>query len=164
MAWWLIEPRGVGNYPEEWVGHLIEPYALVSVAQDIVAATAMIRLQIANSFAARPVIFVEGSPKAPSSAWRLCGKAIGNVAALLTPSVGDVETKLTRRALQQSPADVADVLALGSRAPALSCRSCPNSPETTEAETEARTTPRKPVVLSTGVNRFNAVSVLGFHA
>jgi hypothetical protein len=68
MAWWLIEPRGVGNYPEEWVGHLIEPYALVSAAQDIVAATAMIRLQIANSFAARPVIFVEGSPKAPNSA------------------------------------------------------------------------------------------------
>jgi hypothetical protein len=119
MAWWLIEHRGIGNCPEEWVGHLIEPYALVSVAQDIVvAATAMIRLQIANSFAVRPVILVEGGPKAPSSAWRLCGKAIGNAAAQLTPSAGDVETNLTRRALQQSPADVADVLALGSRAPA----------------------------------------------
>jgi len=76
-VWLLIEHRGIGNYPEGWVGHLIEPYALVSVAQDIVAATAMIRLQIANSFAVKPVIFVEGGPEVAYSAFvRLCSKVI----------------------------------------------------------------------------------------
>jgi hypothetical protein len=58
----------IGTCPEGWVGRLIEPYALVSVAQDICGCN---RNQPADfpTAAVKPAISVEGGPKVAGSAF-----------------------------------------------------------------------------------------------